>query len=83
MIYYGQPVALVLHPELVMAQELAAYLREHAVMYESEHAVLSLDQAVAEKSFLPAAGDPGAGVHLYLAEGPDFCKQPQATFRRK
>lgn len=62
MIYYGQPVALVLHPDLAMAQELAAYLRANGVSYEQEHAVLTLDQAVAEKSFLPAAGDPGAGM---------------------
>lgn len=61
-IYYGQPVALVLHPDLGMAQELATYLRANGVSYEQEHAVLTLNQAVAEKSFLPAAGDPGAGM---------------------
>ncbi|BDA51182.1 Xanthine dehydrogenase [Coccomyxa sp. Obi] len=63
-IYYGQPVAVVLHPDLAMAQELAAHLRDDGVSYEPEHAVLTLDQAVAEKSFLPAAGDPGAGPQV-------------------
>ncbi|CAL8466442.1 g5978 [Coccomyxa elongata] len=75
-IYYGQPVALVLHPDLAMAQELATYLRANGVSYEQEHAVLTLNQAVAEKSFLPAAGDPGAGSQVRVSRIKSISRPP-------